>query len=64
MRDFDDDSAVFLAAIGLASAEQVVVDIKKISDQGEGEKIGTIVVLEERAGLFSFKVAVAGLSHA
>jgi Cu-Zn family superoxide dismutase len=53
-------SVIFLAAIGSASAEQVVVDIKKISDQGEGETIGTIVVLEDRAGV-SFKVAVAGL---
>jgi Cu-Zn family superoxide dismutase len=60
MRMLSASSAVLLAATGLAFAQQVTVDINRISDSGVGENIGTVVVSEGKGGV-SFKVAVTGL---
>jgi Cu-Zn family superoxide dismutase len=46
---------------GFAIAQQLTVDINRISDQGVGDKIGTVVVSEGKGGV-SFKVAVSGLA--
>ena len=45
---------------GIAVAQQVTVDINRISDSGVGEKIGNVTISEGKGGL-SFKVAVNGL---
>ena len=50
----------FLIATGLAIAQQLTVDIKRINDSGVGDKIGTVVISEGKRGV-SFKVAVTGL---
>lgn len=49
-----------LAATGAALAQQVVVDINRISDKGVGEKVGTVTATDTKKGL-SLKVAVQGL---
>jgi Cu-Zn family superoxide dismutase len=51
---------VLLLATGVTVARQLTVEIKRLSDSGEGEKIGTVTVDESKAGV-SFKVAVTGL---
>ena len=53
-------SAVLLVATGVAVAQQLTVDINRISDSGVGEKIGTVVLTEGKGGV-SFKIAVTGL---
>lgn len=53
-------SAVLLLAATAAFAQQLAVDIKRISDSGEGEKIGSVVVADGKTGV-TFKVAVTGL---
>src|SRR4051794_7551910 len=53
-------SAGLLLATGVAFAQQITVDVNRISDSGVGEKIGTVVVSEGKGGV-SFKVAVTGL---
>jgi Cu-Zn family superoxide dismutase len=53
-------STGLLVATGVALAQQTTVDIKRISESGVGDKIGTIVLSEAKGGL-SFKVAVTGL---
>ena len=45
---------------GIAVAQQVTVDMNRISDSGVGEKIGNVMISEGKGGL-SFKVAVNGL---
>jgi superoxide dismutase, Cu-Zn family len=45
---------------GVALAQQLTVDVNKISDAGVGEKIGTITVTESKKGT-NFKVAVNGI---
>jgi Cu-Zn family superoxide dismutase len=55
-------SSVLLVATGLALAQELVVDINRISDTGVGEKIGTVTVAEAKGGV-AFKVAVTGLSR-
>jgi Cu/Zn superoxide dismutase len=41
-------------------AQQLTVDINRVSDAGVGDKIGTVQVFEARAGVSS-KVAVNGI---
>ena len=53
-------SAALLVATGVAMAEQLTVEINRISESGVGEKIGTVIVSEGKSGV-SFKVAVKGL---
>ena len=53
-------SAALLIATGIAIAQQLTVDINRISDSGVGEKIGTAIVSEGKGGV-SFKMAVTGL---
>jgi Cu-Zn family superoxide dismutase len=53
-------SSVLLVATGVAIAQQLTVDINRISDSGIGEKVGTVVVTEGKGGV-SFKIAVTGL---
>ena len=60
MRLLAASSAALLIATGLAVAQQVTVDINRITDTGVGDKIGTIEVSETKSGV-SFKVAVTGL---
>jgi Cu-Zn family superoxide dismutase len=50
----------FLTTTGVANAQQVTVEITRISDSGVGDKIGTVIVSEGKNGV-SFKVAVSGL---
>ena len=54
-------STALIVATSIALAQQVTVDINRISEQGVGEKIGTVVVSEGKGGV-SFKVGVTGLS--
>ena len=60
MRVLAFSSVALLIATGVAIAQQLTVDINRISDAGVGEKIGTIVVSEAKGGA-SFKVSVTGL---
>jgi Cu-Zn family superoxide dismutase len=60
MRVLAFSSVALLIATGVAIAQQLTVDINRISDAGVGEKIGTIVVSEAKGGV-SFKVSVTGL---
>jgi Cu-Zn family superoxide dismutase len=53
-------SVALLFAAG-AAAQQVTVDINRISETGIGEKIGTVVLSDTKGGI-SMKVAVAGLT--
>jgi Cu-Zn family superoxide dismutase len=54
-------SSALLVATGLALAQELAVDINRISDTGVGEKIGTVTVSEAKGGV-AFKVAVTGLA--
>lgn len=54
-------SSALLLATGLALAQELTVDINRISDTGVGEKIGTVTISEAKGGA-AFKVAVTGLS--
>jgi superoxide dismutase, Cu-Zn family len=56
-------SAALLLVTGVAIAQQLTVDINRISDAGVGEKIGTIVISQGKGGV-AFKVAVTGLPKA
>lgn len=49
-----------LIATGVALAQQLTVEVNRISDAGVGEKIGTVVVSEGKGGV-SFKVSVKGV---
>ena len=49
MRLLAASSAVLLIATGVAIAQQLTVEINRISDTGVGEKIGTVVVSEGKA---------------
>ena len=60
MRVLVTSSTVLLVATGVALAQQMTVDINRISDTGIGEKIGTAQVSEGKGGV-SFKLAVTGL---
>ena len=62
-RMFTLSSSVFLFSMGIGIAQQVTVDINRISDTGIGNKIGTIIVSQEKNGV-SFKVSVSGLPKA
>jgi Cu-Zn family superoxide dismutase len=52
--------AALLIGTGTATAQELSVDVHRISDTGIGDKIGTIVLSERRGGLF-LKVSVKGL---
>jgi Cu-Zn family superoxide dismutase len=56
-------SCTLVIATGIALAQQLTVDINRISDSGVGEKIGTAVVTEGKGGV-TFKIAVTGLPKA
>ena len=56
-------SCTLVIATGIALAQQLTVDINRISDSGVGEKIGTVVVTEGKGGV-TFKIAVTGLPKA
>src|SRR5262245_14453517 len=49
-----------LLASGIALAQQLSVDINKVSEAGVGEKIGTVTITEGKQGT-TFKVAVSGI---
>jgi Cu-Zn family superoxide dismutase len=54
-------SVAVLIATGVALAQQLNVDINRISDTGVGEKIGTVTITESKGGV-AFQVAVTGLA--
>jgi superoxide dismutase, Cu-Zn family len=56
-------AALLVASTGLAIAQQMTVDINRISSSGVGEKIGSAVVSEGKSGV-SFKLSVKGLPAA
>ena len=56
-------AALLIASTGLAFAQEITVDINRISSSGVGEKIGTVMVSEGKGGA-SFKVSVKGLPAA
>jgi superoxide dismutase, Cu-Zn family len=56
-------AALLVASTGLALAQQMTVDMNRISASGVGEKIGTVTVSEGKGGV-SFKVSVKGLPAA
>jgi superoxide dismutase, Cu-Zn family len=47
-------------AISVAVAQQLTVDINKVSDAGVGEKIGTVTITENKEGA-TFQVAVTNI---
>ena len=49
-----------MCAATVAIAQQMTVDINKVSESGVGEKIGTVTVTGGKQGV-SFKVAVTGV---
>ena len=53
-------AGLMLVATGLALAQQVTVDINKVSAAGVGEKIGTVTISEDNKGT-TFKVAVSSV---
>jgi Cu-Zn family superoxide dismutase len=56
-------AALLIASTGLALAQQETVDINRISKDGVGNKIGTVVLSEGKNGT-SFKISVKGLPAA
>lgn len=54
-------SGVLLLATGIALAQQMTVDINRISATGIGDKIGTAVISENKTGV-SFKVDAKGVA--
>ncbi|MGD9803549.1 MAG: superoxide dismutase family protein [Hyphomicrobiaceae bacterium] len=56
-------SVALLVATGVAIAQELTVDINRISDTGIGDKIGTVAVSEAKSGV-KFKVSVTGLTKA
>ena len=40
-------------AASIAAAQQLTVDINKVSDAGVGEKIGTVTIVENKEGTHS-----------
>jgi len=53
-------AAILTVAAGVAAAQQLTVEINKVSDAGVGEKIGTITISEDDKGT-AFKVAVGDI---
>ena len=53
-------AAMSIAGAGLALAQEVTVDINKVSATGVGEKIGKVTITESTSGT-RFKVAVSGV---
>jgi Cu-Zn family superoxide dismutase len=54
-------AALLVIVTGVAIAQEVMVDINKISSDGVGEKVGTVTVTQGKGGGTSFKVAVTGI---
>ena len=50
-------AALLVASTGLAVAQQMTVEINRISASGAGEKIGSVVVADGKNGV-SFKVSL------
>jgi Cu-Zn family superoxide dismutase len=61
MRVLSISATAALLATGVAFAQQLTVDINRISEAGVGDKIGTVEISEAKGGV-SFKVAVNGVS--
>ncbi len=53
-------TAALLLVTGIAMAQQLTVDMNRITDSGVGDKIGSVLIKEEKGGV-SFKVAVTGI---
>jgi Cu-Zn family superoxide dismutase len=54
-------AAILTVATGVAVAQQLIVNMNKVSDAGVGEKIGTVTITEDNNGT-AFKVAVSGIA--
>ena len=61
IRSYAITTAALLAVNASSMAQQISVDINRISSSGVGDKIGTIAISEGKGGL-SFNVAIKGLS--
>lgn len=53
-------STALLLATGVAIAQQLTVDMNRVSDTGVGEKVGTVKISETKKGV-TFQVDVKGL---
>jgi Cu-Zn family superoxide dismutase len=53
-------STALVAATGLVMAQQLTIDMNKVSDAGVGDKIGTVTISEGKSGT-TFKVAVTSV---
>jgi Cu-Zn family superoxide dismutase len=53
-------AGAMVLATGIAWAQQLTVDINKVSEAGVGDKIGTVTITEGKQGT-TFKVAVSGI---
>jgi Cu-Zn family superoxide dismutase len=53
-------AGAMVLATGVVVAQQLTVDINKVSEAGVGEKIGTVTITEGKQGT-TFKVAVSGI---
>jgi len=54
-------AAILTVATGVAVAQQLTVEINKVSDAGVGEKIGTVTISQDSKGT-AFKVAISGIT--
>src|SRR5262245_465288 len=54
---FGSAAMMMSVAVGVAVAQQLTVDINKVSDAGVGERIGTVTITEDEKGA-TFQVAV------
>jgi superoxide dismutase, Cu-Zn family len=61
MQVFSGAAGAMLLATGIVAAQQLTVDINKVSEAGVGDKIGTVTVSEGKQGT-TFKVAVSGVA--
>ena len=60
LKVFGGAAMMMSVAVGVAVAQQLTVDINKVSDAGVGEKIGTVTITENKKGA-TFQVAVTNI---
>jgi Cu-Zn family superoxide dismutase len=54
-------AALMCAATGVAIAQQLTIDMNKVSEAGVGDKVGTVTIMSGKKGV-TFKVAVKGIT--
>jgi Cu-Zn family superoxide dismutase len=57
---FSGAMGIMTVVTGIAAAQQLTVEINKVSDAGVGEKIGSVTIAENKQGT-SFRVTVSGI---